>query len=68
MLDPGTGLIMFVVGGIGTMVYFAAFDTAKQVGSKIGPADLLPAPPWEGLPLPRFVYTKPELIEELRRR
>jgi len=29
---------------------------------------LRPAYPWEGLPLPVFLYKKPELIAELRRR
>lgn len=68
MLDPETGLIMFIVGGIGTVVSFAAFKTAQQIGPKLTIGDLRPCLPWEGLPLPRFVYTKPELLEELRRR
>ncbi|MBA7627465.1 hypothetical protein ES703_34927 [subsurface metagenome] len=68
MLDPETGLIMFIVGGIGTVVSFAAFKTAQQIGPKLTINDLRPCLPWEGLPLPRFVYTKPELLAELRRR
>lgn len=66
MLDPETGLIMFIVGGIGTVVSFAAFKTAQQIGPKIKASDLLPMPP-PYLPLPRFLY-KPELLAELRRR
>jgi len=66
-LDPGTGLIMFIVGGVGTVVSFAAFKTAQQVGPKLTINDLRPCLPWEGLPLPIFFYTKPELLESLRR-
>lgn len=68
MLDPGTGLILFVVGGIGTVVTFTLFKTAQKAGPKLTMNDLRPCFPWEGLPLPRFVYTKPGLIEELRKR
>jgi len=66
MLDPETGIILFVVGGIGTLVSFTAFKVAQQVGPKITIADLLPAPP-PRLPLPRFLY-KPEVMESLRKR
>ncbi len=68
MFDPGTGLLMFVVGGIGTVVSFTAFTTAQKVGPQLTLKDLRPAAPWEGLPLPIFFYTKPELLEELKRR
>ncbi|GAI13322.1 unnamed protein product [marine sediment metagenome] len=67
-LDPEMGLIMFLVGGIGTLVSFTAFGVAQDVGPKLTINDLRPSLPWEGLPLPRFMYTKPELIEELKRR
>ena len=67
MLDPGTGLIIFIVGGIGTVVSFSAFKIAQQVGPGINPSDLLPAPPWVGLPIPLAFYTKPELLESFRR-
>ena len=54
-LDPETGIIMFVVGGVGAVVSFAAFKMAEEVGPKIGAGDLLPAPfPYP--PLPRFVF------------
>lgn len=67
MLDPETGLIMFVVGGIGTVVSFAAYKAAQTIGPKIEPSDLLPMPfPYP--PLPRFMYKKPELLAELRGR
>jgi len=65
LLDPGTGLIMFVVGGIGTLVSFTAFKTAQEIGPKIEPSDLLPMPP-PAPPLPRFLY-KPGVMESMRR-
>ena len=68
MLDPETGLILFIVGGIGTIATFTLFKTAEEAGPKLTIGDLRPAAPWEGLPIPVFFYTKPELIEELRRR
>ena len=57
---------MFVVGGIGTVVSFAAFKAAQQIGPKIDATDLLPAPfPYP--PVPRLLYNK-ELMESLRRK
>ena len=67
MLDPETSLILFVVGGIGTLVSFTAFKVAQEIGPKIEAKDLLPMPP-PYPPLPRFLFTKPELLAELRRR
>lgn len=54
-LDPETGLIMFIVGGIGTVVSFTAFKTAQQAGPKLSASDLLPMPP-PYPPLPRFLF------------
>jgi len=68
MLDPETGLILFVVGGIGTIATFTLFKTAEEAGPKLTLGDLLPLAPWEGPPLPRFTKTKPELLANLRRR
>lgn len=67
MIDPETGLLLFIIGGIGTVVTFGAFSTAEKLGPKIEPKDLLPMPP-PYPPLPRFFYTKPELLRELRRK
>jgi len=65
-LDPETGLIMFIVGGIGTVVSFTAFKIAQQIGPGIEPNDLLPMPP-PAPPLPRFLFTKPEVLAEMRK-
>uniref|UniRef100_A0A6M3M356 Uncharacterized protein n=1 Tax=viral metagenome TaxID=1070528 RepID=A0A6M3M356_9ZZZZ len=67
MLDPETGLILFVVGGIGTVASFAAFKVAEQMGPQIEAKDLLPSPfPYP--PVPRFLFKKPEVLAELRKR
>ena len=67
MIDPGTGLILFVVGGIGLVATATGFKVAERLGPELEAKDLLPMPPPHP-PLPRFMFTKPELLEELRRR
>ena len=67
MVDPETGIILFVVGGIGTVVTFSLFKLSERLGPKITATDLLPMPP-PYPPLPRFLFKKPELLAELRRR
>ena len=67
MLDPATGAIIFVIGGVGTLATFTALKVAQKAGPELTLNDLRPSLPWEGLPLPRFMYTKPELLAELRR-
>lgn len=67
MLDPETLLIVGIVGGIGAAATYGTFYYAGKAGPQLGLKDLLPAPPWVGLPLPLFFYTKPELLNELRR-
>jgi len=67
MLDPETGLILFVVGGVGTVATFTAFKVAQQIGPQIEARDLLPAPfPYP--PVPRFLFTKTEVLAEVRKR
>ena len=67
MLDPETGLFIFLITGIGGVITYAAFSTAERAGPKLTLTDLLPLLPWEGPPLPRFTKTHPELLAELRR-
>lgn len=64
MVDPETGLLLFIVGGIGTVASFSAFKVAERLGPKIQPSDLLPMPP-PYPPLPRFLYLKPKIVAEV---
>jgi len=68
MIDPETLLIVGVIGGIGAAATYATFHYAEKAGSQLKFVDLIPAFPWEGLPAPRAVYTKPELVQEMLRR
>jgi len=66
LIDPETGLILFILGGIGTVVSFSAFKAAEEIGPNIEANDLLPAPfPYP--PVPRFFFKK-ELMESLGKR
>ena len=65
--DPETLLFVGIIGGVGAAATYGAFQHAKKLGPKLTATDLRPALPWEGLPLPVFLYKRPELLEELRR-
>ena len=66
-IDPELLLIVGVVGGIGAAATYSSFHYAEKVGPKLTINDFRPAFPWEGLPLPIFFYTKPEVLAEARR-
>jgi len=68
MVGPATMLIVGVIGGVGAAATYGAYSYAEKLGPRLTINDLRPAFPWEGLPLPVFMYKKPELIGELRRR
>jgi len=66
MLDPETGLILFLVAGLAGVATYSAYDFAEKAGPNLKPGDLLPMlPPYP--PLPRFMYKKPELLQSMRR-
>lgn len=66
-LNPAIGLAIFLITGAGGVITYTAFHYAEKAGPELSLEDLRPSLPWEGLPLPRFMYEKPKLIEELRR-
>jgi len=68
MIAPSMLLLVGVIGGVGAAATYDTFHYAEKLGPKLTLGDLRPCFPWEGPPLPRFVYTKPELLGELRRR
>ena len=65
--DPETLLLVGIIGGLGATATYGAFHYAEKMGPKLTLKDLRPAFPWEGLPLPIFFYSKPEVLAELRR-
>ena len=67
MPDPETLLMVGVIGGLAAAGTFVAFKFAREAGPELAPEDLLPMPP-PYPPVPRFLYTKPGLPAELRRR
>lgn len=67
-IAPVTLLIVGAIGGFGAAATYGTFEYAEKLGPKLSLGDLRPAFPWEGLPFPVFFYTKPELVEELRRK
>ena len=60
--------IVGTVGAVSFIATYIAFGVARKLGSELEPKDLLPAPPSVGLPLPRFLYEKPEVLRRLRGR
>ncbi len=72
-LSPALALIVGVVGAVGAVAGTVALKVGREIGPKLSAEDLLPAPPVgpDGkfqLPLPRFVFTKPEVLAALRRK
>ena len=68
VIDPEVLLIVGAVGGLAAATTYGTFHYAEKVGPQIELKDLRPAFPWEGLPVPVFFYTKPEILNELKRR
>ena len=67
MIAPGVAAIIAIAGAVGAVGTAFAIEVADRVGPKLEPGDLLPALP-PRLPLPRFLYEKPELLDELKKR
>lgn len=65
---PGVTLaVIGLIGGIGAAGTYLSFHVGEEIGDELQPQDLLPMlPPYP--PLPRFVYTKPHLVERLKKR
>jgi len=63
-IDPETLLIVGVVAAGAALVTYTGSKVAEKVGGKLEAKDFLPMPP-PYLPLPRFIYEKPELLKEL---
>ena len=62
MVNPETVAAIFIIGGVGAAVSYGVYRAVDAVGSELEPGDLLPAPPWQGPPVPRFMLRKPEIL------
>ena len=62
MVNPETVAAIFVIGGVGAAGSYVIYRAVDAVGPDLQLGDLLPAPPWEGPPLPRFMLRKPEIL------
>jgi len=68
MIPPATLALIFGIGGAAAAATYAAYDFAEKSGDSLKLSDLRPSLPWEGLPVPRFVYTKPTFIVDIRKK
>jgi len=66
LILPGTAALVFLISGVAGVATFVSFKVARKIGPEVEPEDFLPAMP-PRLPLPRFVYDKPELLQEFKR-
>jgi len=67
MIPPGVVAIIAIAGAVGAVGTAFAIEVTERAESHLEPGDLLPAPP-PRLPLPRFLYEKPEVLGQLRRK
>ena len=67
MIAPGIVAIIAIAGAVGAVGTAFAIEVTERAEPHLEPGDLLPALP-PRLPLPRFLYEKPELLDELKRR
>jgi len=62
MLNPETVVAVFIIGGVAAAGSYVVYKAVDAIGPELAPGDLLPAAPWQGPPVPRFMLRKPELI------
>ena len=66
-MNPVVLLVVGVIGGVGAATTYAAFEHLERAETSLTLSDLRPALPWEGLPFPIFFYTKPDVLQSMRR-
>jgi len=62
MVNPETLAAVFIIGGVAAAGSYVVYRAVDAVGPELEPGDLLPAPPWEGPPLPRFMLRNREIM------
>ncbi len=66
MIPPAALAIIFAVGGTAAAATYTVYDFVEKSRGHLTLSDLRPALPFEGLPLPVFIYKKPEVLENFR--
>jgi len=61
VLNPEVLAAVFIIGGIGAAGSYVIYRAVDAAGPELEPGDLLPALPWEGPPLPRFMLRRPQV-------
>ena len=62
MVSPEMVAAVFIIGGISAAGSYVIYRAVDAIGPELEPGDLLPAAPWQGPPVPRFMLRKPELL------
>ena len=63
MVSPEMVAAVFIIGGIGAAASYVIYRAVDAIGPDLEPGDLLPAAPWQGPPVPRFML-KPALLNK----
>lgn len=66
-VPTGTLIVIGLIGGVGASATYVSYHVGEEIGHELTPQDLLPLPP-PYLPIPRFIYTKPHLVERLKKK
>lgn len=65
-IDRNTLILISVCGGPPATLTWLLYRTATYLGPKVNTGELLPLAPWQGLPVPRFIKTRPEVWRGLK--
>jgi len=66
MIPPAVVAVIAIAGAVGAVGTAFAIEVSERAGAQLEIGDLLPAPP-PRLPVPRFLYEKPEVLGQLGR-
>ena len=67
MIPPAVVAVIGIAGAVGAIGTAFAIEISERAEAQIEIGDLLPAPP-PRLPVPRFLYEKPEMLGLMGRR
>ena len=65
-IDRNILIVISVCGGPPATLTWLLWRATTYVGPKIKTTELLPLAPWQGLPVPKFIKTRPEVWRGLK--